>query len=134
MKRFTGWVGVIWLILFLAQCQQEGDKKLVGIWQLEKMNINGTEIDGHSLGNWLWEFNEEGGYLSNVAGQTEKGWYKLKDKQLRLQITSKENRTEQIYLVGKLDTASLELSSKDEKNKATFRFIKWKQPAGEEED
>lgn len=134
MKKHTGWLGLILLCLFLSQCANKEHEKIVGIWQLEQMNINGTNMDGHSLGEWLWEFNEDGGYMTNVGGETEKGWYKLKDKELKIKITTVENREEQIYLVNLLDSAHLELTSSGDKNKATIRFLKWKERIGEEED
>lgn len=134
MKKNFGWIGVILLGLFLSQCTNKENEKIVGIWQLEQMNINGTNMDGHSLGEWLWEFNEDGGYMTNVGGETEKGWYKLKDKELKIKITTVENREEQIYLVNLLDSAHLELASTGNENKATIRFLKWKEQIGKEED
>lgn len=121
-------------LLFFTQCNQRGDEKLTGVWQLEQMNINGTEMDGQSLGVWLWEFNREGGFLSNVAGNTEKGWYKLANNKLTVQITSEENRAEQVYSVSKLDSASFEIITTEGKNNGTLRFVRREAYSGVEEE
>ena len=121
-------------LLFLTQCKNKGDEKLAGIWQLEQMNVNGTEMDGQSLGVWLWEFNFKGGFLSNVAGNTEKGWYKLANNKLKVKITSVEDRTEQVYSVSKLDSVSLVITTTEGKNNGTMRFVRRETFSGGEED
>ena len=73
MKKSFSLITIVALAGLLVQCAHKGDKKLEGIWQLNSMSMNGTRISGTDLGIWLWEFNEEGGYLTIVAGAKEKG-------------------------------------------------------------
>ncbi|MBL0308590.1 MAG: hypothetical protein IPP77_02550 [Bacteroidetes bacterium] len=72
MKKYFGRSITILLVLILAQCANKEKKQIIGVWQLEQMDINGTRIDGHDMGRWLWEFNDEGGYLTNVAVRLKK--------------------------------------------------------------
>ena len=117
---------VIMSLLFFTQCESKTKRELTGIWQLQTMNINGTVLDGNSLGNWLWEFNDEGGYLTSVAGVKEKGLYKLKSEILTLQSVTSKERPGQVYVVSHLDSLQMELVSDDKKNKTTLHFLKLK--------
>jgi hypothetical protein len=114
------------LIFLLAGCHNKGKEKLTGIWKLEVMDINNTALRGSSLGNWLWEFNEEGGYLVNVAGAVEKGTYKIDKDKLTMKPVTPAERPEQIYSIAKLDSVSLNLVTASEKNKTSLFFMKVK--------
>jgi hypothetical protein len=124
MKKSFSLIAVVALAGLLVQCAHKGDKKLEGIWQLNSMSMNGTRISGTDLGIWLWEFNEEGGYLTIVAGAKEKGKYTLKDNQLTLHNITSPNRPDQIYNVVKADSIQLELITVEEKNRTALTFIK----------
>lgn len=133
MKKIFFAAGVLLFALFLANCSSEHKEKLTGIWKLEVMDINNTPIRGSSLGNWLWEFNEEGGYLINVAGEVEKGTYKLDKETLTLSSMTNKDRPDQTYSIVKLDSVTLNLVSASEKNKTSLSFIKIKGDAGEKD-
>jgi hypothetical protein len=114
------------LIFLLAGCHNEGKEKLTGIWKLEVMDINNTALRGSSLGNWLWEFNDKGGYLVNVAGAVEKGTYKIDKDKLTMKPVTPAERPEQIYTIAKLDSASLNLVTASEKNNTSLFFVRVK--------
>ena len=126
MKKFCILFGVVLALCFLADCHHKSKEKLVGIWKLDVMDINHTQLRGSSLGNWLWEFNEEGGYLINIAGEVEKGIYKVDDKKLTLKSVTHKERPEQTYTVTKLDSANLNLVAVSEKNSTSLYFVKLK--------
>ena len=114
----------LFLVLSLTQCKSKNEKNLVGVWQLQTLVINGALLQGNSLGNWLWEFNEQGGYLTDVAGMREKGKYTLKDSILTLKILIPKDGPTQVYKVIKLDTAQLDLFYFENHNRSTLHFIK----------
>ena len=113
------------VLMGLNQCTNKKADKLVGVWQLQEMVVGGTVLKGNSLGTWLWEFNEAGGYLTDVAGVREKGVYTYKDSLLTLKITFGKKRPEAVYKVANLDTAQLYLQATDQ-SKSTLLFIKRK--------
>jgi hypothetical protein len=126
MRKFRLSSTILLMGLFLAACQTKSKEKLTGIWKLEVMDINNTPLRGNSLGNWMWEFNDEGGYLVNVAGAVEKGTYKVEKDRLTLKPVSPAKRPEQNYTIVKLDSVSLNLTTASEQNKTSLYFIKMK--------
>ncbi len=124
MKRVVFWGVVIAIVLALSQCKSKSESKLTGVWQLKELQINGTTIQGNALGSWLWEFNEAGGYLTDVAGMREKGAYTYKDSLLTLSVKNKGNRPDQVYKVERLDSVELYLVSTEKHNKSSLHFIK----------
>ena len=125
-KNITCIITSLLIIFLLTQCNHERKEKLEGIWQLQTLEINGTILQGNSLGDWKWEFNEEGGYLTDVAGAREKGLYTLKGNKLILKSVTVKERPEQILNIIQLDSVRLDLVSADDKNKSTLHFIKMK--------
>lgn len=111
-------------LLFITQCRSKEEKQLTGIWKLETMNINGTEMSGASLGEWLWEFNDEGGYLVMVAGAKEKGKFKVKEGRLSMKSVTIAERPETTYEITQLDSAALKLKAVSDKNSSSLSFIK----------
>lgn len=111
-------------LLFLAQCKNETAEKLNGIWQVSKADVNGTSIDGNTLGTWLWEFNDEGGYLILAAGAKDKGTYKISGKNLTLKSVTFKDRAETVYQITTLDSVNLVLYSEANGNKSQFTFIR----------
>lgn len=111
-------------LLLLAQCKNETAEKLNGIWQVDKAEVNGTTIDGSTVGAWLWEFNDEGGYLIIAAGAKDKGTFKLSGKNLTLKSQTFKERAETVYQIQAIDSANLVLYSESNNNKSTFRFIR----------
>jgi hypothetical protein len=111
-------------LLILTQCRNKQEKQLYGIWKLDVMEVNGTEISGSSLGEWMWEFNEEGGYLVMVAGAKEKGKYSLKDGKLTMKSVTVKEKPETVYEVTRLDSAAMNLTAEGEKNTSHLHFIK----------
>jgi hypothetical protein len=114
------------LIFLLTQCQNKNREKLVGIWQLQVMEVNGTTLGGNSLGNWLWEFNEAGGFLTDVAGMREKGVYKLSGNQLTLQHIANTGQPNQVFSIARLDSAELDLVVIDSSQRSTMKFDRYK--------
>jgi hypothetical protein len=121
-------------LLFVTQCRSKQEKQLVGIWKLEVMEINGTEISGASLGEWLWEFNDEGGYLVMVAGAKEKGKFNVRAGKLTMKSVTIKDRPETSYEITQLDSASLKLKAISDKNSSSLTFIKINKGETEEED
>ncbi len=111
-------------LLLLAQCKNETAEKLNGIWQVDKAEVNGTTIDGSTVGAWLWEFNDEGGYLIIAAGAKDKGTFKLSGKNLTLKSQTFKERAETVYQIQAIDSVNLVLYSESNNNKSTFRFIR----------
>lgn len=122
-------------ICLLSQCNNKQKEKLEGVWRLQSLEVNGTVISGKSLGDWKWEFNEEGGYLTDVAGAREKGLYTLKGDKLTLKSVTHEERPEQKLQIISLDSVELHLVSADTgSNKSSLNFIKIKARDYEEEE
>ncbi len=111
-------------LLFVLGCNSRKNDALTGIWKLRTMDINGVTIQGESLGNWLWEFNNEGGYMINVAGAIEKGKFDFDGKKLTLKSLTNKERPEQTYNVLQLDSTALNISSTTDKNTSKLNFIK----------
>jgi hypothetical protein len=124
MKKIS--ISVLLVVILITGCQNKQKDKLEGIWQLRTLEINGTVLQGSSLGNWKWEFNEEGGYLTDVAGVREKGLYTLKENTLTLKSVTHKERPEQVLNIVHLDSLQLDLLSADEKNKSSLHFLKMK--------
>ena len=126
MRKFISSFLTAMLLLGLTQCHNKSENKLVGVWQLQDLTINGTTLKGNSLGNWLWEFNASGGYLSEIAGMRKKGVYTFKDNMLLLNLDPAKKEPDQSYKVTKLDSVEMELISTDTLNKSSLRFLKRK--------
>ena len=116
------------LLISVASCSDKKREQLAGIWHLQLMDINGTQLQGSALGNWLWEFNMEGGYLTDIAGAREKGRYEMKESQLKLQpvMSNESSRPGQTFTIAKLDSLHMNLVSIDGKNKTALYFTKIK--------
>jgi len=123
MKKLRLIIPVLVLLMVAVRCNR-GNEKLEGIWQLQKMNVNGTELDATNMGNWHWEFNDEGGYMINMDGAIEKGTYKLKNKQITFKSTSNTQKPETEYTIAGIDSVQLILTAKGAKNSSTLTFIK----------
>jgi hypothetical protein len=132
MKKIS--ISVLLVVILLTGCQNKQKDKLEGIWQLRTLEINGTVLQGSSLGNWKWEFNEEGGYLTDVAGVREKGLYTLKESTLTLKSVTHKERPEHVLNIVHLDSLQLDLLSADEKNKSSLHFLKMKENGVVEND
>jgi len=126
MRKFIVPILGIIIMMGLTQCHSNSEKKIVGVWQLKELVVNGTVLQGSSLGNWLWEFNEAGGYLTDVAGMREKGTYTLKDSILSLKLVTEKSQPKQVYKVARLDSVELDLIANDANNRQSLRFIKRK--------
>ena len=111
-------------VLLLTECNNTANEELVGIWKVESLKINDTELPGGGLENWLWEFNEEGGYMINAEGGKEKGTYKRKKNELTLHPVSNAERPDLTYTISHLDSANLKLSSSTDKSKMYINFVK----------
>ena len=96
MKKICFVLSVFFSVLLLGNCSNKSKKQLTGIWKLNMMDINNTPIQGSSLGSWLWEFNEEGGYMVNVAGAIEKGTYKIDKIKLKITWVTNKYRSDKI--------------------------------------
>jgi len=114
----------LFVLLGLAQCHSKAEKDLVGVWQLQQMKVGSTTLPGSSMGNWLWEFNEAGGYLADVAGMREKGFYTLKDSSLTLQLGKDKSKPGQVYKITRLDAVELDLVSNEKQTTSELRFKK----------
>ncbi len=134
MKQIKLWIASICCMLMLTQCNNEQKEKLVGIWRVTEVKINGTTMDMTTFGNWLWEFNDGGGYMVNLGGVKEKGNYKINDKELVVKSVTNAEKPETVYAISKLDTQEMILTSKeDAKNTTTLRFIKTSGEVAEED-
>jgi hypothetical protein len=135
LKTYITLLAVVAMGVLLTQCHSNSNKgKLVGIWQLRTLDINGTRLQGQSLGNWLWEFNEEGGYLTDVSGVRQKGHYTVKDSTLTLKPIAEQNKPEQVFNITLLDSVEMELVTANEKNRSALHFVKRKNGAVADND
>jgi hypothetical protein len=123
-RIISGMLLMVAIVLLLITSCGKNKAAITGIWQLRQMEVHGTSINGNSLGDWLWEFNKEGQYLTDIAGAKEKGSFKLTGKQLTMQPVSSANRPTVIYNVVQLDTASMDLVSADSVAGITLHFYK----------
>ena len=123
MKKITRVLVGLIIVLTITQCHSKEESKIAGVWQLSTAYINGSEIPGASMGNWLWEFNDAGGFLTDIGGMREKGIYTLKDSVLTIRLTNSKAKPNQIYTITRLDTSELDLKSSDTAQ-VRFRFIK----------
>jgi hypothetical protein len=82
----------------------------------------------------MWEFNDKGGYLVNVAGAVEKGTYTISKDKLTLNSVTNEERPDQVFKITKLDSVSMHLFAESENNKTTLTFVKLKGEATAEKD
>ncbi|MES2620965.1 MAG: lipocalin family protein [Bacteroidota bacterium] len=124
MKKIRLTACIALSFLLIASCENKAKEKLTGVWKLEIMDINNTPLQGSSFGRWLWEFNEEGGYLINVDGAVEKGTYKVDKDKLTLKSITQKERPDQVFTIAKLDSANMNLVSATDKNTTSLTFIK----------
>lgn len=124
MKKICLTTCIALAILFFTSCQNKAKEKLTGVWKLEIMDINNTPLQGSAFGRWLWEFNEEGGYLINVDGAVEKGRYIVDKDKLTLKSVTQKERPDQVFTIAKLDSANMNLVSATDKNTTSLTFIK----------
>lgn len=111
-------------LFFMAGCQSSTKSPLVAVWQVELIEVNGSEISGASVGKWKWEFNSAGGYMINLSGETEKGKYSLKDDKLTLESITNTDKPATSYQLVTVDSAQLILQPISESNKSTIHFIR----------
>jgi hypothetical protein len=124
MKKIFSYFLCVVFVLLLTECNNTDNEELVGIWKVESLSINDTNLPGGGLENWLWEFNEEGGYMINAEGGTEKGTYKKENNSLTLHPVSNAERPDLTYTISHLDSANLKLSSITDKSKMLISFVK----------
>jgi len=133
MKKYTATLALALTLLLINSCNSKKEK-LEGIWKLDVMEMNGTQLSGTSLGEWFWEFNEQGWYLVMVAGAKEKGRYQLKGDQLSMKSVTNEQKPETVYKITRLDSAVLNIESIGEKNHLQLFFIKTDKGETDEKD
>lgn len=134
MKQVKILIVCISIAFFLNQCTNEQKEKLIGIWRVTDVNLNETVMDVTSFGSWMWEFNDGGGFLINMAGAVEKGTYTIEDNKLSLKSETIKEKPVTIYNVTKLDEKEMELtSSGDAKNKTIIHLIKTNEGAREDD-
>lgn len=133
MKKYTATLALALTLLLINSCNSKKEK-LEGIWKLDVMEMNGTQLSGTSMGEWFWEFNEQGGYLVMVAGAKEKGRYQLKGDQLSMKSVTNEQKPETVYKITRLDSAVLNIESIGEKNHLQLFFIKTDKGETDEKD
>ena len=119
-------------IVLLTQCTNPTKKKLEGIWRLQIMKVDSTVLSGPALGDWKWEFNEADGYLTDIAGAREKGFYSVKGDQLTLKSITNKERPEQTLVINHIDSLQLDLTTSDKKS--IMHFLKLKEKDLEEKD
>lgn len=125
MKKLFFSVCILGSSLFLSQCGNPTKEKLQGIWRVEEVDLNGTVMDATSFGSWMWEFNEEGGYMVNLSGAKVKGTYTAKDKKLTLKPEAEKEQEASVYDIDTLTDKEMQLTTlSSTKNKSTLRFIK----------
>lgn len=128
-KYFT----VIVLSLLLYSCHNKKEQ-IVGVWKMDSMEVNGVKFEDNALGVWLWEFNDEGGFLRVLSGQKEKGTYKTAGKKLIMKSVTFKDQPEAEYEILKLDSVELELRTKGVQNESTVHFLRSKGGGKEEND
>ena len=113
--------------LLLIQCNQNTKQKIEGIWQLQKLEINGTVLQGEMLSSWKWKFNSDGEYLTDVSGLKETGKYCLEGNKLTLNPSADLKRPVKILNIVSIDSDQLDLATADGgSNKSSLHFVKLK--------
>ena len=64
------------LIIFVLFSCKEKDKRFVGIWKIQEININGATMYHEDIGQPIMEFNDKGGYMLKMGNTLEKGGIK----------------------------------------------------------
>lgn len=113
---------LILAVLLLAQCNNDSHDKLIGIWKLKQIEINGATLNSEALGNPLWEFNKAGGYLINVAGEKEKGKYKVDNNTITLTSVTNPQKQPLTYTFSYPDTLQLRMESNAKNNAVKITF------------
>lgn len=126
------------IILSITACTSKREQQLHGLWKMESMDLNGTVIRGESLGRWMYEFNDKGGYMVDVSGVKEKGKYKLEEKKLTLTSLTFEDKPATTFDVVVFDSVNLELFSKTDNNQTRIKLVKiagaWDEEQEEKEE
>ena len=134
MKQFKTFIACLGMALILTQCTNEQKEKMVGIWRVTDVNLNETVMDVTSFGSWMWEFNEGGGYMINMAGAVEKGTYEINGNKLTLKSKTIAEKPETVYDITRLDEKEMELTSvADLKNNSINHLIKSNEGAREDD-
>lgn len=115
---------IVIAVFLLAGCGSKTKSDLVAVWQVDLIEVNGSEIPGSNVGKWQWEFNSAGGYMINLSGEKEKGRYSLKENRLSLKSTTNESKPETVFTLVSVDSANLVLQPVSENNKSTFHFVR----------
>jgi hypothetical protein len=116
----NGWIFLV--IVLLIGCTRS-NPELTGIWRVESYTMNGTVIQGSSLGNPLYEFNDQGGYLIMASGVEEKGTFTLDEKLLTYHCTSQQ-KPDQSFRITRMDSVYLEYEAVNDSNQLQVKLIK----------
>lgn len=112
--------------VFIAGCNTKPAGKIVGVWQMQRLELNGTIMTGQSIGNATWEFKANGEYATNMFKATDAGTYTLKDELLSLRSATYKQRPEQQLIITLLDSAALHAKGVDKQNTSSLQFVKLK--------
>ena len=99
-------------ILFISASKNPKRDKLVGVWKLQTMELNGVKMRHEQMSLPYMEFNKQGGFLIKLGGTMEKGRYKLKGDTLSLKFIIPLKVPQQM-IITKLDTFELDYTTTD---------------------
>lgn len=115
--------GYFFLMIVLLMGCTRSHPELTGIWRVQSYAMNGTVIPGSNLGNPLYEFNDQGGYLIIASGVEEKGTFTLDDKLLTYHCTT-QKKPDQSFRITRMDSVYLEYEALNDSNQLIVKLIK----------
>lgn len=103
------------LLTLLYSCSNQNEK-LVGIWKMQEVSINGSSLYFEEIGMPYLEFNKKGGYMLEMSGVVEKGCYKVCDGKLTLK-PKVEGKSPQDLIIDSLGKDMVKYHSQTDKNR-----------------
>ena len=99
-------------ILLLSASKNPKRDRLLGVWKLQTMELNGVKMRHEQMSLPYMEFNKQGGFLIKLGGSMEKGKYKLNGDTLLLKFIIPAKAPQQMVIT-KLDTFEMDYTTAD---------------------
>jgi hypothetical protein len=121
------------LVVYAVQAEAPLKKKLIGVWKIQWMEMKGLKMEHAQVGHPFVEFNEEGGFLIQVGGKSEKGKYSLHGDILKLNFISPPKPVQKM-VISRLDEQELDYTTTDSSNVMKVKCYRVLAGQGEEKD
>ena len=121
-------------LLLISAFKNPQCTKLIGVWKLQTMELNGVKMHHEQMSLPYMEFNKQGGFLIKLGGSMEKGKYKLNGDTLSLKFIIPIKAPQQM-IITKLDTFELDYTTNDSlHNSIKVQSYRITRGLGEEKD